>query len=218
MGVDESLDSSYLWVLLLQLTIASHLTVFILKLLQKNLGKFLNQSITSQLDSIAEECGKRIREEEEQRNPTSSTMSGVEKLLLVKDILVNEYKFTGNSENYYDYRNSLLNHVLETRKGIPITLCIVFACICRRLGLHTFIVGLPGHIVLGFQDNTHMDDSGFYVPGETIYLDVFNSGKVLSALDCKRKVFMYQVLWNDKYLYLKNNGSTDVKISVFFMR
>lgn len=160
----------------------------------------IGQSITSQMDSIAEECGKRIREEEEQRNQTSSPMSGVEKLLLVKDILVNEYKFTGNRENYYDYRNSLLNHVLETRKGIPITLCIVFACICRRLGLHTFVVGLPGHIVLGFQDNTHMDDSGFYVPGETIYLDVFNSGKVMSALDCKRKVFMYQVLWNDKYL------------------
>lgn len=26
------------------------------------------------------------------------------------------------------------------------------------------------------------------------------------------------MVWNDKYLYLKNNGSTDVKISVFFMR
>jgi regulator of sirC expression with transglutaminase-like and TPR domain len=151
------------------------------------------KSVTSQLDKIADECRRRIQQ-------LNSKMDVANKLLLVKDILVKEYKFSGNTENYYDYHNSLLGHVLQTRKGIPITLCIIFACVCRRLKLHTFLVGLPGHVVLGFQDNTRTDEDGFYVEGETMYLDVFRTGQVLTVSDCQRICNSYGIAWNEEYL------------------
>lgn len=155
------------------------------------------EDISSRLDAIADECIGRI---EEQSEKDVKPMSVVDKLLLVKDVLVKEHEFAGNAENYYDFRNSLLSHVLDVKKGIPLTLCILFACVCRRLKLHTFLVGLPGHVVLGFQDNTKVDENGYYVPGETLYLDVFRTGEVLSVADCQRICMFYGVRWNHQFL------------------
>jgi regulator of sirC expression with transglutaminase-like and TPR domain len=54
-------------------------------------------------------------------------------------------KFRGNSEDYYDPRNSCLNDVLDRRLGIPITLAVVVMEVGRRVGLDICGIGLPGH-------------------------------------------------------------------------
>lgn len=150
--------------------------------------------ISDQLDEIAEKCLQRMKELSFKSNDATAV------LRLVSDILVKEYQFRGNTENYYDYRNSLLNHVLDAKKGIPISLCILFACVCRRLKLQTFLVGLPGHVVLGFDAGMGNDDSG-HDHGETLYLDVFNTGQILSVEDCKRMVTShFGVPWDDRFL------------------
>jgi len=145
----------------------------------------LARNITDQLDEIANECILRMKEQPSDRNSVS------DKLHIVKDVLLNEYQFSGNIENYYDYRNSLLSHVLVTKKGIPITLCTLFTCVCRRLNIQTFLVGLPGHVVLGFQE----DNSA-----EIVYLDVFRTGQILSVEDCQRICNSYDVPWNNRFL------------------
>lgn len=66
----------------------------------------------------------------------------------LNDFLFDEQGFAGNEANYYDPRNSLLNHVLSTRRGIPITLSIVYVEVARRAGLGAEGVGLPGHFVV----------------------------------------------------------------------
>lgn len=119
------------------------------------LNEDIAKIISDQLDEIADKYLQQIKE-------LSLNIDGgpkVDKLLLIRDILIKEYHFRGNSENYCDYRNSLLNHVFDTRKGIPITLCILFACIYRRLKLQTFLVGLPVHVVLGFQTGMDNDEA-----------------------------------------------------------
>lgn len=65
----------------------------------------------------------------------------------LNDYVFAELGFTGNQQHYYDPRNSLLNHVLERRTGIPITLSIVYIEIARRAGLHAEGIGLPGHFI-----------------------------------------------------------------------
>src|SRR5262245_44832287 len=62
--------------------------------------------------------------------------------------LVDEAGFRGNSEDYYDPRNSFLNDVLDRRTGIPITLSTVFMEVGRRAGLTVEGVGLPGHFLV----------------------------------------------------------------------
>ena len=56
--------------------------------------------------------------------------------------------FRGNTQDYYDPRNSFLNEVLERRLGIPITLSLVVQAVGRRLGLPFEGVSFPGHFLL----------------------------------------------------------------------
>ncbi len=73
------------------------------------------------------------------------------------DFLANGQGFTGNKHNYHSVANSLLNHVLTTKRGIPITLAIVYITIVKRLQpqvKHLAIRGInfPAHFLLGTTD------------------------------------------------------------------
>jgi len=89
----------------------------------------------------------------------------------LNECLFHEQGFHGNRENYYDPRNSFLNAVLEQRHGIPITLCVVFIDVARRLGLDARGVSFPGHFLAK-------------VVGENeIVVDAFR-GRILTPDDC----------------------------------
>ena len=53
--------------------------------------------------------------------------------------------FAGNVNNYYDPENSYLNAVLRTRRGIPISLAVVWMELAQGLGLHARGIAFPGH-------------------------------------------------------------------------
>jgi regulator of sirC expression with transglutaminase-like and TPR domain len=59
-----------------------------------------------------------------------------------------EQGFRGNADDYYDPRNSYLNEVLARRMGIPISLCIVYMEVGRRVGLGLQGVSFPGHFLV----------------------------------------------------------------------
>lgn len=94
-------------------------------------------------------------------------------LVRVNQFLFEEKGFTGNMENYYDPENSFLNRVLDRRTGNPVSLCLIYVLLMRRLGYPVSGVGLPGHSVCRFQNAT-----------EEVYVDAFNLGKLLSRQDC----------------------------------
>ncbi|RPH44759.1 MAG: transglutaminase [Burkholderiales bacterium] len=56
--------------------------------------------------------------------------------------------FAGNVQAYYDPDNSYLHRVLETRRGIPITLAVLFAELARHIGLEVDGISFPGHFLL----------------------------------------------------------------------
>lgn len=56
--------------------------------------------------------------------------------------------FAGNGRAYYDPDNSYLHRVIETRRGIPITLAVLFAELARHVGLDVEGVSFPGHFLL----------------------------------------------------------------------
>lgn len=67
-------------------------------------------------------------------------------------VLHGEYSFFGNVENYYAPSNSFLHRVLDTRLGLPITLCLLYTAVGRRLGMNLRGLGLPGHFMLEYGD------------------------------------------------------------------
>src|SRR5205823_9346815 len=90
-------------------------------------------------------------------------------------VLFEEQGFRGNTEAYYDPRNSFLNDVLDRRTGIPITLSTVYMAVGRRAGLTVEGVGLPGHFVA--RVSTGEGD---------VLVDPFHGGAVLTAEDCQQ--------------------------------
>jgi regulator of sirC expression with transglutaminase-like and TPR domain len=56
--------------------------------------------------------------------------------------------FRGNTESYYDPKNSYFNEVLDRRKGIPITLALVLLEIARRAGIEATGISFPGHFLV----------------------------------------------------------------------
>jgi regulator of sirC expression with transglutaminase-like and TPR domain len=64
-------------------------------------------------------------------------------------VLSERHGFTGDTRDYGDPRNSMLDSVLERRTGLPITLSVVWIAVARRAGFRLDGVGLPGHFVVG---------------------------------------------------------------------
>lgn len=90
----------------------------------------------------------------------------------------NEYLFTelgfrGNDEDYYNPHNSCLNRVLETRRGIPITLSVIYIEIARRLSKPASGVGLPGHFIVRYDDAEY-----------SALIDPYHSGAILDHAKC----------------------------------
>jgi regulator of sirC expression with transglutaminase-like and TPR domain len=90
----------------------------------------------------------------------------------VAEYLAHGRGFTGATEDYYDPANALLTQVLDRRRGLPITLTMLFVAIARRVGVPAFPIALPGHVVAGvagadrpvvvdpFHDGALLDDDG----------------------------------------------------------
>jgi regulator of sirC expression with transglutaminase-like and TPR domain len=99
---------------------------------------------------------------------------GADKILAVlNQYLFFELGFVGNEQNYYDPDNSFLNRVIDRRMGNPISLCLLYLLVARRLRLPVVGIGMPGHFLCRYQSST----------GET-FIDAFNRGKLLTKAEC----------------------------------
>jgi regulator of sirC expression with transglutaminase-like and TPR domain len=92
-------------------------------------------------------------------------------------VLFVEEAFEGNTEDYYDPRNSYLNQVIDRKTGIPITLSMLYASVAARVGLEMAGVSLPAHFMLRV-------DSG----DATTFVDPFHAGALLDRKGCERRI------------------------------
>ncbi|MBP6507761.1 MAG: transglutaminase family protein [Opitutaceae bacterium] len=107
------------------------------------------------LDEIATRCRELITE------PASPR----EKCRIINRVLFHEWGFHGNLEHYTDPLNSFIDQVLIRRKGIPLSLSMVYLLVAERLELELEPVGLPGHFVVG----CFLEETPFFV-------DAFDKG------------------------------------------
>ena len=63
-------------------------------------------------------------------------------------LLFEDEGFAGNHSHYDDFRNSLLNTVLDRRLGIPITLALVYMEVAGRAGIDVQGISFPGHFLM----------------------------------------------------------------------
>jgi regulator of sirC expression with transglutaminase-like and TPR domain len=110
-------------------------------------------------------------------------------IAIINDFLFKQLGFHGNEENYYDPDNSYLNRVVDHRTGNPISLCMVYLFLARRLKLPIVGIGMPGHFLCRFQSAT-----------EEIFIDAFNKGKLLTKADCVKYLLHTRDGFKESYL------------------
>ena len=103
---------------------------------------------------------------------------------LLNRAFFHEEGFKGNSEDYANPLNSFLDSVLDTRRGIPITLAILYLEVAHRLNLPGAGVGFPGHFLIKVCDDH-----------EEIIVDPF-FGRILSHQNCRE--LLQTVAGNDE--------------------
>ena len=86
--------------------------------------------------------------------------------------------FRGNTEHYYDARNSLIHHVLERRIGIPLTLAVVAIELARRCDRTLRAIGMPGHVLLGAVNPSGTEQ-------DEVWFDPFAGGRTLTRSGCE---------------------------------
>jgi regulator of sirC expression with transglutaminase-like and TPR domain len=119
----------------------------------------------NQLNDLASRLGDRLRNFNDGRDFVETAQR----------YLFGELGYHGyeKDEDHFDPRNSCLNHALERRTGLPITLSVMYMEIARRLHMPVFGIGLPNHFVIQFDDGNY-----------STFIDPFHNGRAITALDC----------------------------------
>ncbi|XP_023288869.1 F-box only protein 21 [Orussus abietinus] len=99
------------------------------------------------------------------------------------EVMFKQLGFYGNTEMYYSSENSLIDRTLELRRGVPVTLAIVFESVARRLGVRCEPTSFPSHFLLRWKEKYTPPESE---RSENFYIDVFNGGQFITKNNCPR--------------------------------
>jgi regulator of sirC expression with transglutaminase-like and TPR domain len=103
--------------------------------------------------------------------------SAEERVVALNQFLYEDLGYWGNTDDYYDPRNSYLNEVIDRKTGIPITLSILYMELGRRIGLPLEGVSFPGHFLVRLR-----------LRGGMLVLDPFAGGAPQSEDDLRSRV------------------------------
>jgi regulator of sirC expression with transglutaminase-like and TPR domain len=96
----------------------------------------------------------------------------LDQIKILNSVFFSKLKFGANAKNFHAPGNSMINVVLESKKGNPISLCIIYMLVAQRLKLPVNGVNLPNLFILTYKSqNTQF------------YINVFNRGLIFSKPD-----------------------------------
>lgn len=111
----------------------------------------------------------------------------------INEVLFVQEGLRGNSDDYYDPRNSYLNDVMDRRLGIPISLSVIYMELARRMDFSVDGIGFPGHFLV-----KHVGED------QDIVIDPYNLGRILTHADCQElldKIYEGGVSMNESMLH-----------------
>ena len=122
-----------------------------------------------ELDKLANQLKRRL----------PSDVGQIPKLRLLNQFFYQELGFAGNVNDYYDPNNSYLHKVLLSRRGIPISLAVIYMELAQQVGLNVRGISFPGHFLMKLS-----------VKNGDIVLDPFN-GASLSREELEERLEPY---------------------------
>jgi regulator of sirC expression with transglutaminase-like and TPR domain len=96
----------------------------------------------------------------------------LDQIKILNNVLFGQLKFSANTKNFHSPSNSMLNIVLESKKGNPISLCVIYMLVAQKLKLPVYGVNLPNLFILTYKTT----DTQFYI-------NAFNKGLIFTKTD-----------------------------------
>jgi regulator of sirC expression with transglutaminase-like and TPR domain len=95
-----------------------------------------------------------------------------DKIKFINSVLFSKLRFRANTRNFHSPANSMVNIVMDTKKGNPISLSVLYMLIAQKLEMPIFGVNLPNMFILTYKDKE-----------EQFYINAFNRGLIFSRED-----------------------------------
>ncbi len=132
----------------------------------------------------------------------NNNLTAFERVKVLNHILFEVHGFGGNTSNYHAPQNSYINIVLESKRGNPLSLSVIYALVAQELNIPVYGVNLPEHFVLAYVDNYESwppereeDDKVLF------YINPFSKGTIFTRKEIES--FLRQLkLPIDKKFYL----------------
>ncbi|HEU5291601.1 MAG TPA: transglutaminase-like domain-containing protein [Cyclobacteriaceae bacterium] len=107
---------------------------------------------------------------------------------VLNGVLFNKLKFGANTKNFHSPGNSMINIVLETHKGNPITLCIIYMLVAQKLKMPVSGVNLPNLFIVTYKDEKNQ-----------FYINAFNKGLIFSKQDIENYIHELRLTPQDSF-------------------
>lgn len=106
-------------------------------------------------------------------------------------VLFDEARFTGSKKDYYASANSYLPRILKTRRGLPITLTLLYKCVLESIGIRVLGINAPGHFLAGvvepaLQPTRRPDETSSVA--QLLLIDPYHDGRMLSREEAYARI------------------------------
>ncbi len=120
-------------------------------------------------------------------------LTALEKVKVLNHILYDVHGFSGNTANFHAPQNSYLNNVLESKKGNPLSLSLLYAIVSQRLNIPLYGVNLPQHFILAYTAQEITVNMEGYQEKDVVlfYVNPFSRGAIFNKKEID--VFLKQL-------------------------
>ena len=121
-------------------------------------------------------------------------MHPMDQIKTLNSVIFGKLKFGANTKHFHSASNSMLNIVIELKKGNPISLCVIYLLVAQKLNLPIWGVNLPNLFILTYKSGNMQ-----------FYINVFNRGLVFSRVDIDNYIAQYNFPQNEIFYQPCNN-------------
>lgn len=129
-----------------------------------------------------------------------NNLSAIEKVRLLNYVIYELNNFVRNTSNYYSPQNSFINQVIESRKGNPVSLGIIYLAVAQKVGLPIYGVNLPKSFILAYLNEYRHFESKDISNDILFYINPYSKGTILSRREIDNFI-VQQKLPADPYYY-----------------
>jgi regulator of sirC expression with transglutaminase-like and TPR domain len=155
------------------------------------------EQLKLEMDQLYYEVWPQMREE----------LHPMDQVKVLNTAIFEQLKFGPNSKNFHAANNSFINNVLSSKKGNPISLCVIYMWIAQKLSLPIYGVNLPEHFILAYRDEFTIQQEEEEEP-ILFYINPFSRGAVFSRREID--TFLKQLKLEQNRIFYESCSNVDI--------